>query len=226
MQRPTSNSAANEVEGLERMSLWPRIPFCCSTSLRDRWDVFKKIILQKNKKLITYNAVMSLMVLHYHKMHDLGSQMDLMITSTWDLRLASWLLKPHAKEEELEFDRLLEKKYPQIRQKILNEVIAPNDASSQLKSLMKIKQNLECIYELYPIIDKVLLEKNLHESFHEIESPLQGILAAMECYGVGFLPSRLKNRQEKLQKRIDELMTNARNIARDPNFLLSSPQQV
>ena len=128
---------------------------------------------------------MSLMVLHYHKIHDLKQEsMDLMITSTWDLRLASWILRPHAKEEELEFDTILQG-FPHIKQKILNEIVVPNNASLQLQSLVKIRQHLECIHALHPIIDKVLLAKSLHESFYEIESPLQSILAALECQGVG-----------------------------------------
>ena len=43
------------------------------------------------------------MPLHFHRAEDLNQQMDLVLTSIWDIKLAAWILRPDAKEIDLEF---------------------------------------------------------------------------------------------------------------------------
>eukprot|EP00957_Ditylum_brightwellii_P081949 6231877-Ditylum_brightwellii.AAC.1 len=207
-----------------RMARWPVIPFHCDTSISQRWDTFRSILLQKHVTLVTFNAVVGLMPFHFHRSNDKEGMMDLILPSVWDLRLASWILIPHAKAEQLELKAKCEG-FPHLQTKSSSYTVPPN-ASNPLKGLLKARNQLEFLFRLYPIVDKQMRDKGLNSAFLEIESPVQSILSAMECIGVGFVPKRFLGIQKQLEKKIDELVAEARSIAKDNNFLLSSPQQV
>jgi DNA polymerase I-like protein with 3'-5' exonuclease and polymerase domains len=71
-----------------------------------------------------------------------------------------------------------------------------------------------------------LVGNGLKDAFDEIESPVQSILTSTECNGIGFKVDRLVKIQSGIESRIEELSVEARNIAKDNSFMLSSPQQV
>ena len=220
-------------DGFERMSDWPVTPFTCDTSVGKRWDALRTILRDKGVTKVTYNATMGLMPFHFHRYHDIrgsfgtggsGINTDLIIPSIWDLRLASWILKPHSKEEELEFESMRDG-FPHLVER-LPQRGRPELASRQLLGLITARENLELLLELYPILDRRIGEKGIRSAFDDIEGPLQSVLSAMECEGIGFLPSRLQGIQHQLEKKISGLTAEARVITKDSSFLLSSPQQV
>ena len=226
--------------GFERMARWPFLPISCDTSLRHRWETFRKILLDRSVVKVTYNAQMGLMPFHYHCANDLvndensnteqtnslqGSHayLDLALPKIWDLRLASWMLSPHSKEEVLEME---DKRQGFAHLYTKSKCEPPPDSSGQLLGLIKAKEDLEFLYALYPVVDRLLENNGLKDSFYEIESPLQSVLSSMECFGIGFKAERLLKIQSSMVSKIETLVTEARSIARDDELMLSSPQQV
>jgi DNA polymerase-1 len=229
--------------GFERMARWPFLKISCDTSLQERWDTLRKILLDRSLIKVTYQAQVGLMPFHYHRANDVvnmpmntdennGSNeilnpnigyLDLVLPNMWDLRLASWMLTPHGKEEALELEN---KKtgFSHICPKTKFE--RPANASSQLQGLIQAKEDLEFLYALYPIIERLLENNGLKDAFCEIESPVQSVLSSMECFGIGFKAKRLLKIQQELESRIERLNIEAKSIVGDDNFMLSSPQQV
>ena len=221
--------------GFERTALWPATPFHCGTTLRQRWDALGSVLRDRAVRCVTYNAAVGLMPYHYHREHDGGAGAgagpgtdDLILPSIWDLRLVAWILQPNSTDAQLEFAAMWDgfSHLGQAQGRGREEPPPPEHASAQLLGLLKARESLEFLLALHPIMDRQLTQKGLRSAFDEIESPAQSILSAMECHGVGFFPEHLGNLQSQLEGRIAELSEEARGIARDRAFLLSSPQQV
>jgi len=242
----------NEIE-YQRMSNWPIIPFLCGVSLSDRWAAFEAILLNQRTKLVTYNATVSLLPYYQHLASDVVSSRvstfaaciaggdnnsnsngmatpsnssvnirnDGYIQSIWDLRLVSWMLRDNATDTELEFSTFQEGFAHLAPQDELH-----SDMSAVMQGCISAKNSLQLVYKLYPIMNGQLVRGGLLDSLEVIEQPVQSILAQMECRGVGFFPHRLKRIEVQLESRLEELTTSAIQITKDPDFLLSSPQQV
>jgi len=215
--------------GYERMIHWPLLPIRCETSLKQRWDAFRSILMNKFVTCVTYNAVMGLMPYHYHCLNDKVNPLDDIVMNwnipkIWDLRLASWLLSPHVDESELELDRkmlgfshlLSDSNIPPL----------PAHASDHLHGFVLAIKQLYFLNKVYPLINNILLRNGLLASFEEIESPLLSVLSAMECYGIGFRHEPFAEIQVLVETKLQQLSNEARTAAKDDNFLLSSPQQV
>ena len=221
--------------GFERMARWPFLPISCDTSLQHRWETFRKILLDRSVVKVTFNAQVGLMPYHYHCANDMVNDennpkssrshgyMDLALPQLWDLRLASWMLSPHGKEETLEMEH---KKQGFSHLCAQPKCDPPTNASEQLLGLIQTKEDLEVLHVLYPVVDGLLDKNGLKEPFCEIESPLQSVLSSMECFGIGFKAERLLKIQGSFESQIDILNAEARSIAKDDDFMLSSPQQV
>jgi len=245
----------NEIE-YQRMSNWPIIPFQVGVSLCDRWAAFEAILLNQRTKLVTYNATVSLLPYYQHLASDVISsnstssvsvfaaciaggdnnnsdgmatptnssdnmRNDGYIQSIWDLRLVSWMLRDNATDTELEFSKFQEGFAHLAPQDELH-----SDMSAVMQGCISAKNSLQLVYKLYPIVNGQLVRGGLLDSLEVIEQPVQSILAQMECRGVGFFPHRLKRIEVQLESRLEELTTSAIQITKDPDFLLSSPQQV
>jgi len=241
----------NEIE-YQRMSNWPIIPFQVGVSLCDRWAAFEAILLNQRTKLVTYNATVSLLPYYQHLASDVVSSRvsafaaciaggdnnnsDIMATpsnssvnirndgyiqSIWDLRLVSWMLRDNATDTELEFSTFQEGFAHLAPQDELH-----SNMSAVMQGCITAKNSLQLVYKLYPIVNGQLVRGGLLDSLEVIEQPVQSILAQMECRGVGFFPHRLKRIEVQLESRLEELTTSAIQITKDPDFLLSSPQQV
>ncbi len=235
---PDDGSTKDVDSGYERMAQWPFLPITCDTNLQQRWDTFRSILTDQHITCVTFNAQVGLMPYHFHCANDVQQSddgdgleknnigyMDLLVPNVWDLRLASWMLAPHASEEDLE----LQKKIDGFRHLLPqegNETIPPPSASKQFIGLLDTKKHLEFLYIIYPIIDKLLEDNGLKTAFDEIESPVQSVLSAMECLGLRFKSSRLLQIQSKIEARIQDLNVEAQQIAKDNAFNLSSPLQV
>lgn len=231
--------------GFERMARWPFLKISCGTALRERWDAFRKIMLDKSVVKVTYQAQVGFMPYHYHCAFDVSSDsrefdsdklvgeglegdetfgyLDLVLPNIWDFRLASWMLTPHEKEENLELEHKragFAHMYPYPKHG------RPPNASPQLLGLIKAKEDLEFLYILYPTIDGLLERNGLKDAFRDIESPLQSVLSSMECFGIGFKPERLIKIQQDMESQMQKLTFEAKALAKDDEFLISSPQQV
>ena len=220
--------------GFERMSDWPAV-FDCETSIPDRWKALRTILLDKQLTCITYNAAVNLLPYHYHRENDgvalgpegqmIRGQTDLIFPRLWDLRLTSWIINPDRGDTDLEFATLYNGfSHFQNNRSATNRI--PPNASDQLLGLLKAQDFLEFLLAVYPIIDHQLDQKGLRAAYEDIEAPTTSILSAMETNGIGFVTEPLIALQQKLEDRIDELAGEAKNLARDNAFLLSSPQQV
>lgn len=133
------------------------------------------------------------------------------------------MLSPHAEESTLEIEHKKEgfaHLYPK------EKIPRPSKICSQLDGLIDIKDQLEFLYALYPIIDGLLDRNGLKTAFFEIESPIQSILSSMECTGIGFKADRLMSAEDSVKEQINKLTIEARAITDDNTFTLSSPQQV
>jgi len=235
-----------------RMSSWPVIPFHCDVSLADRWKAFEALLLNQSTKLVTYNATVSLLPYYHHLANDITNQKDSNLESSkfalclagvsldaqsesdlpklsndgylrsvWDLLLVSWMLRAHATDDELEFCH--------IQAGFVHLAPGHQQAPSPqmpiiIQGLTEAKNNLEFIHELFPIMNQQLVDGGLSGALQYIEAPMQSILTSMECRGIGFRADRLKSRE--IGSRIEELKLQSRSITKDPDFLLSSPQQV
>ena len=230
---PDDGSTKDIDSGYERMAQWPFLSISCDTNLQQRWDTLRKILMDKHVTCVTFNAQVALMPYHFHCANDghidedngldTTRYMDLVLPSIWDLRLASWMLAPHAPETDLE----IEKKMEGFQHLIPKETVeAKPNVSQQHLGLFRAKQQLQFLYVIHPVIDKLLEENGLKAAFEEIEAPVQSVLSAMECLGVGFKPSRLQQIESNIEARINYLSNEAKQIAKDNLFMLSSPQQV
>jgi len=218
--------------GYERMAQWPFLPILCNTTLQQRWDTFQSILLDKHLICVTFNAQLGLMPYHYHCVHDVvreegkydgnESSMNLVIPRLFDVRLASWMLSPRSVEKDLEFE-INYAGFPHLR--VQNEPSPPN-ASEQMLGLIEAKEKLQFLYALYPIVNNLLDSNGLKDAFEDIESPIQSILSSMEFNGIGFEAGTLLQIQTQVESRIKTLSAEAREIAQDQSFNLSSPQQV
>ena len=145
------------------------------------------------------------------------------LRSIWDLRLVSWMLKPDVSDDNLEWSTF----------KGGFSHLTPDSSAAFYdgmpiisRGLMEARGNLTLLHSLYPLINEQLIRQDLLRSLEHIESPVQSILASMECRGVGFFPQRLKKVESQLSARVNELEGRSRVITQDADFLLSSPQQV
>ena len=226
------HNGPNDIDpGYERMGHWPFLKITCDCTIKDRWDIFRSVLMDKHVMCVTFNAPLALMPYHYHCAHDNECSnvenahcfLDLVIPGIWDLRLASWMLSPHSDESELEFDKKREG-FPHLWPKSQTHV--EKYSSTQLQGLIRTKEQLEFLSILYPIISNLLHQNELKVAFEEIESPIQSILSAMECFGVCFKEGRLVQIKASIESRIKLLLAESRRIAHDEDFLLSSPHQV
>ncbi|KAL7553411.1 hypothetical protein ACHAWF_016696 [Thalassiosira exigua] len=252
---PTKNCSDTEDEvEYPRMSTWPVIPFECDVSLSDRWSAFEALLLHEGTKMVTYNAPVSLLPFYHHLSNDVhcqthmgdptlskfaaclaGTTVDSLhhmqqsrsmkgsLRSVWDVRLISWMMRPHATDSELEFSTFQEG----FAHLAPDHQHAPSSTISiLLQGVLQAKNDLELCYALYPIMNKRLVDGGLLGALESVEVPFQSILSSMESRGVAFLPQRLKEFEHKIETRIEQLEAKARSIVGDPDFLISSPQQV
>jgi hypothetical protein len=240
------SSPLMEVE-YPRLSSWPVIPFHCKVSLSDRWLAFEALLFNKKTKLVTYNATVSLLPFYHHLDNDVTCQShssslasfsayisggdpdksqpcrnDGYLRSIWDLRLVSWMLRPHAKDDELEFS-IFQEGFAHLAPD--HQQAPKSDMPILMQGLIEARNNLELIHSLYPIMNKQMADRGLHDALG-IETPVQSILACMESRGIAFFPHRLSRIQDQIESRIGELEARSRLVTKDPTFLLSSPIQV
>jgi hypothetical protein len=98
---PTTDpdSGPNDIDdGYERMANWPSLVISCETTLDQRWNTFRAILLSKDVTKVTFNAQMALMPFHYHSANDIvnnensnskipsAGYLDLDLPNIWDLR--------------------------------------------------------------------------------------------------------------------------------------------
>jgi DNA polymerase I-like protein with 3'-5' exonuclease and polymerase domains len=211
----------------QRLADWPLMPFNCEVTLSQRWKAFHQILTcglegPQRTACVTFQSIVSLIPYHYHRWHDLEAGLHWILPSVWDLKLVAWMMKPMSSDSEIEWDAITSG-FPHMRP---SPSPIPDEASNVLIAMLRAKDDLMFLFKLYPVLNNILAHKGLQDSLQTIEAPLQSVLAAMEMYGVGFLPRRLFKTQARLEKRIGELTAEARVIAQNEEFLLSSPQQV
>lgn len=91
------DSGPNDIDdGYERMANWPSLTIACETTLHQRWEAFRSILLDNSITKVTFNAQMALMPFHYHSANDVVKNenskipfmgyLDLDIPDIWDLR--------------------------------------------------------------------------------------------------------------------------------------------
>ena len=231
---PDDGSTKDIDSGYERMAQWPFLSIACDTTLQQRWDTLRSILIDRHLTCVTFNAQVALMPYHYHCANDVVlntndssletiGYIDLIVPKIWDLRLASWMLLPHAAEKDLELDKKLAG-FSHLLPK--DEGIAtPANASKQFLGLLQAKKQLKFLHVIYPVINKLLEENGLKDAFDEIESPVQSVLSAMECQGMGFKASRLQQIQSNIESRIEELINEAHEM-REMGVLLKSCAQL
>lgn len=82
--------------GYERMASWPSLTISCETTLHERWETLRTILLIKNLTKVTFNAQVGLMPFHYHCAYDAINDdngdvpkigyLHLDLPNIWDLR--------------------------------------------------------------------------------------------------------------------------------------------
>ena len=213
----------------KRMIKWPTIPINCGTTIEQRWDIFRNILMDKHIHCITYNATVGLMPYHYHCANDMqNSKIHHLSTPRhiWDLKLASWMLSPHAPEETLEFDHKCDG-FTHLEPKQNQPLPDPSDDdNSQLLGIINIQHKLQFLMVIYPFVNQSLKSQDLISSFHDIESPVLSLLSAMECNGIRLKSDDLLHADTQMTKEIDTLTQEARSLTKNNTLLLSSSKQI
>ena len=231
------NNSHGEPESLppdyHRMTSWPLLPFCCDIPIARRWDIVRTLLTTNhnnpncNFKCVTFQAVVSLMTLQFHFHHCLGKPLDLLLSKhIVDIQLLMWMIQPHAPEEELELE-FIAKGFPHLLPtKSVSLLPSTLSVSTVLQGMLRAKDSLIFLWNLYPKVNKIIQLQGLEESLERIEGPIQSVLASMELLGVGIRPKRLSKIQRRIEHRLKDLQSKARLIASNDEFSLSSPQQV
>jgi len=181
-----------------------------------------------NYKCVTFQAVVSLMTFQFHFHRCLGKPLGLLLSKQHivDIQLLMWMIQPHAPEEELELE-FIAKGFPHLLPtNSLSLLPSTLSVSTVLQGMLRAKDSLIFLWNLYPKVNKIIQLQGLEESLERIEGPIQSVLASMELLGVGIRPKRLSKLQRRIEHRLEDLQSKARSIASNNEFSLSSPQQV
>ena len=133
------------------------------------------------------------------------------------------MLQPDATDAQLEYSYMKDG-FGHIQPDLFDP---SDDKFSILTSgLVEALNNLAFLNKLYPLVNSRLADNQLIRALEEIEAPAQSLLAAMECRGIGLDSKRLKNYQNSIESRVNQLEEHSRRITKNTSFLLSSPKQV
>lgn len=154
--------------------------------------------LKSDKLKVTYNWKPII-----KKYKDKGTEVK---KPLFDIKIAGWVLDPDQKDLSL---NALSKKY-------LNK-------ESQLFTGEKEKKKR--LKDLFTILYQKIKENNLEKVFYEIDMPLIKVLVHMENLGIKINKKRLKNLENKIDKKIKNAEKNIFKIAGE-EFNINSPKQV
>jgi DNA polymerase-1 len=146
----------------------------------------------------------------------------------FDIVLAHYLLQPDMRHDL----NLLAETYLNFSPNSLTEIIGKKGKNQLNFKEIKIEkqanfvcQQVDIVFQLYPIFEKKLEEASLIKLYEEIEIPLLSVLSAMEIEGIKmdsvFLNSLSKNLSEDILKLENKIYKEA-NI----EFNLASPKQL
>jgi len=216
----------------KRTRKWPLLPFVCRTKLKTRFKVFEDVICDPSIKVVTYNAALSYLPIHFKHLLEPDDESPFLPSSIFDIKVASSLLNTEtssADESEHEFEaicrRILRERKNDLKEDDVNEynTLRYADRLDQLQSTKLKLQRMMAVYD--GLLKSIILSKQQY-IFFAIEMPLTNVLSKMEATGVPFLPSRLTEMERQLNLRLKDSAAFAKKYAQNNGFNIASPQQV
>lgn len=129
----------------------------------------------------------------------------------FDVNIAAYLINPLKNDYTVldiasEYNGIVLSSWSEIFKKKSIDDIFDEDHEEEIKKLTEYFSNLT--YVCFSSIDKLiskLEEYNMRKLYQEIEMPLVGVLADMECEGIKILPDELKEYGDKLKSSIKDI---------------------
>jgi len=188
---------------------------------QDIVELSNKLILQilkaKNRKIL-YNAQEILRVIIPRI-----DAAKVALQNVYDVRIAAWLLAPDNSTDQYTLDNLLPKP---------SAPLAPSESETDTNSddvapLDRIKKDFLSTMEIWAELQDKVEKAGLMEAMN-FESEVVPVLSRMEWTGIGFKPEALTSHQDLIQKHLDKLEAEARQLLGPghESLNLASPQQV
>lgn len=129
---------------------------------------------------------------------------------TFDPLLADYLLRPSAKEQDLE--------------SILTDQLQMELEETESEAEAEVQQ-VRILFKLQDKLTDKLADKDLMELFVDVELPLIPILAQMELNGIAVDQDMLQELSNRLEEKLDSIRSQAYKLAGE-EFNLNSPKQL
>ncbi len=181
---------------------------------------FKDVFENSKIKKIGQNIKYDILMLKWYNVDVQGELFDTMI--------AHYLIHPDSRHNLTK----LSESYLQYTPVSIEELIGKKGKQQRTMrtvSVEKIKdyacEDADITWQLKPLIEKELIDNNLHKLAMEVEMPLIYVLADMEKQGVKIDKNKLDKYSEELREKIVELQTEIHILA-ETEFNISSPKQL
>ncbi len=192
----------HDVRGIA-LALEPRVAvYVDFAELPGAWEILRELFENGLIAQCTYDAKPALKLFR-----KLGIALE---GSLDDVLIAAWLVDPNRGKYDL---RTLAREHLRIE---WDEGSSPWEASAR---------RADVIFRLQGALKKKLADLELERVYREIELPLIGILAEMECIGVKVDVEALREASEELEREIETLTRRIYDVA-GRAFNVNSPQQV
>lgn len=203
------------------------IPLNCKTTVKERWEVFLKVILHKQSQKIIYNFQLALLPL-FAACYGLRDDIEIdhpftakltVIENVFDPRIAAYICETDTQESGFEFSALCSKfaiSLPSISVLNLGIVsIAVGQCHEELKALLQLKSHLQL---------EIVKREGSMKVFKMLEMPLVALLSLMELRGVEMSHQILKGINDKIDLKLSSIIEEAHQLVGP--FNLASPEQV
>lgn len=146
----------------------------------------------------------------------------------WDILLAHYVLQPelrhsieHISQQLLNytptrFEDLLGKGRDKKRVENLSTETLKKYSSEQSTIYLKLQKKLA----------PMLKERQVENLYYDMEIPLLSVLAQMECNGASIDTEILRNYNDELQKELNDIEAEIKEMATEPELNVSSPKQL
>lgn len=146
----------------------------------------------------------------------------------WDILLAHYVLQPelrhsmeHISQQLLSyiptrFEDLLGKGRDKKRAEELNMETLKKYSAEQSSICLKLQKK----------IAPMLKERQVENLYYDVEIPLLSVLAQMECNGASIDTDILSNYNKELQKELNDIEVEIKEMAEEPTLNVSSPKQL
>ncbi len=145
----------------------------------------------------------------------------------FDIGIAHYLLHPDMRHDlSILTQNHLQYSIPKIEDLLGKGKLKKTIASIEKEVLSNFfNQQVDAIWQLYPIFSKQLKETNINKLFYDIEMPLLNVLAKMEMQGISINNKMLSNYAKSLSDELSQITKDIIKLA-GREFNIASPKQL